>query len=136
MDHPRNLPAKTPTPIEAMIHEEDRERLDAALATMEPLERRIIVMKYGLNSGRVYSISQIAMAAKVEPQHVNPVIARAVKKLKAAYDRTPHDSTTPSGPESPRTSTTPTTSPSHGDSATESSQSRKSKSGSASPKTP
>ncbi|PKN01496.1 MAG: RNA polymerase subunit sigma [Elusimicrobia bacterium HGW-Elusimicrobia-1] len=61
--------------------------LEEALEVLEPRDRKIVTLRYGLYGGRSHTLGQIADKIKVSKERVRQILDRADKRMKSAIKR-------------------------------------------------
>jgi RNA polymerase primary sigma factor len=69
-------------PAEAMDQETLRDRLDAALLGLDPRERRVISLRFGLPDGQAFSLQDIGKMLQVTRERVRQIEQSAMFKLR------------------------------------------------------
>ncbi|HVM11578.1 MAG TPA: sigma-70 family RNA polymerase sigma factor, partial [Actinomycetota bacterium] len=76
---------ETDNPVDAVEDTMMREEIAQAVATtLEPLERRVVGLRYGLGNGRTMSLREVGEAVGVSAETVRKVEREALRKLRDA----------------------------------------------------
>ncbi|MFA6319255.1 MAG: sigma-70 family RNA polymerase sigma factor [Elusimicrobiota bacterium] len=79
LDLAAERPSKEPTPEEALVRDEDRGRVAAALSKLDGRERDLLGLKFGAGFGN----REIAVMEGLTESNVGVILFRALRKLKA-----------------------------------------------------
>jgi len=71
----------TPVPLESVAGSLLKNQLNSVLKTLSHREEQIIRMRYGLDSGKVYTLEEIGGTFQITRERVRQIEARALRKL-------------------------------------------------------
>lgn len=63
-------------------YEDERSRLYKAVASLEPRERRIMVMRFGIGGGREYTQKEVADTLGISQSYISRLEKRIIEKIK------------------------------------------------------
>jgi RNA polymerase sigma-70 factor, ECF subfamily len=75
-----SLPASGGGPLENLLREEQRRRVQAALATLKPISARLLLLRYV-----GFSYRELANTLKINPASVGQLLLRATGEFKTKY---------------------------------------------------
>ena len=59
-----------------------REQLQKVLNTLSPREREVLVLRFGLNDGRLRTLEEVGKLFQVTRERIRQIEAKALKKLR------------------------------------------------------
>lgn len=75
--------AQTPEPYEALARQELKDILESLLSRLDPRQRQILRLHFGMEDGNRYSQQQIADKLEISKQRVQQLEKQGIKKLQA-----------------------------------------------------
>ena len=73
---------ETPTPMEMTYQAMMREQIDEVLATLSPREARILRMRFGLDSGRAYTLEEVGLKFGLTRERIRQIEGKALRQLR------------------------------------------------------
>jgi RNA polymerase primary sigma factor len=77
----------TPLPDDIFIRASRREKIDAALKSLNEREAAILKMRYGLGSGNEHTLDEVGRKFKVTRERIRQIEAKAMRKLRGPKRR-------------------------------------------------
>ena len=74
--------SKTPTHFDRVNHLQMRELLREVLDTLTPNERKVLILRFGLEDGRTRSLDEVAKLFKVSDNSIRSVESKALGKIR------------------------------------------------------
>jgi RNA polymerase primary sigma factor len=74
--------ADAPTPLAEVLASSLREQVFQVLATLDPRERRVILMRFGLEDDQPMTLEQVGRELKITKERVRQIEGRALRKLR------------------------------------------------------
>jgi RNA polymerase primary sigma factor len=71
-----------PCPVEGAARSLLKERLASVLGQLSPREREILKMRYGLESGRPFTLDEVGGVFRLTRERIRQIESKAMKKLR------------------------------------------------------
>jgi RNA polymerase primary sigma factor len=69
-------------PVEEVSHQMLRNSLEQAMTVLNPRERTILEMRYGLQGGRTHTLDEVSAEFKLTRERIRQIEVKALRKLR------------------------------------------------------